>query len=280
MAGGPCAATTFTVVAHEDDDLLFVNPDLLADMRAGRCLVTVFMTAGDAGRAAAYWKGRETGARAAYRRMAAMAGREPGGWRNGTTTIAGRRIATSTLGAGWARLYFLRLPDGHGYANHDFETMRDLYRGLLPEIHAIDGTAAYTQTELLAAVRELVEAHQPDIIRTLDYTGEVGSHDHADHLTASYFTYAAHAGYRRDHEFVGYRGYILTELPRNLTDKEAADKTAVFMAYGPHDIKACPSTDNCPKRLYLPWMQRRHFSAPGRPPAMVDPATREPELID
>ena len=131
-------------------------------------------------------------------------------------------------------------------------------------------------------MRELLAVNRPGIIRTLDYTGEAGgrSHDHADHLTASYFAYAAHLTYERQHQFLGYRGYILTDLPRNLSASAAAGKMAVFMAYGPHDIKACPSKADCPKRMYLPWLQRRHFSEPGLPPAMVDPSAVEPELID
>ena len=36
------------IVAHEDDDLLFLSPDVLHDIAAGRCVQTVFVTAGDA----------------------------------------------------------------------------------------------------------------------------------------------------------------------------------------------------------------------------------------
>ena len=37
------------IVAHEDDDLLFTNPDELTSIRAGFPVRTVFITAGDAG---------------------------------------------------------------------------------------------------------------------------------------------------------------------------------------------------------------------------------------
>ena len=50
--------TTLTVVAHEDDDILFVNPDVSRDIAAGRRVVTVFATAGDAGGTTRYWRGR------------------------------------------------------------------------------------------------------------------------------------------------------------------------------------------------------------------------------
>src|SRR5262245_24302675 len=68
------AGRTLTIVAHEDDDLLFTSPDLLAAIQAGRCVRTIFVTAGDAGAASWYWSGREDGARAAYAQMIGTAG--------------------------------------------------------------------------------------------------------------------------------------------------------------------------------------------------------------
>ncbi len=37
------------VVAHQDDSLLFLSPDLLHDIQAGDCVTTVYVTAGDGG---------------------------------------------------------------------------------------------------------------------------------------------------------------------------------------------------------------------------------------
>ncbi len=42
----PCIGGALTIVAHPDDDLLFLNPDILRDIEAGRCARTVFVTAG------------------------------------------------------------------------------------------------------------------------------------------------------------------------------------------------------------------------------------------
>src|ERR1700694_2302046 len=46
------SGTTLNIVAHEDDDLLFLSPDLLHAIQAGRAVRTVFVTAGDSGAAA------------------------------------------------------------------------------------------------------------------------------------------------------------------------------------------------------------------------------------
>ena len=37
------------IVAHPDDDLLFQSPDLLHDVVGGKCVRTVFVTAGERG---------------------------------------------------------------------------------------------------------------------------------------------------------------------------------------------------------------------------------------
>ena len=64
------ANSRMNVVAHEDDDILFMNPPTSLDVAAGRCLTTVYLTAGDDGLGASYWHGREDGAMAAYATMA------------------------------------------------------------------------------------------------------------------------------------------------------------------------------------------------------------------
>lgn len=66
FAAGCSLGSTLNVVAHEDDDLLFLSPDLLHNIQAGRCVRTVFVTAGDSGAGAGYWQGREAGSKAAY----------------------------------------------------------------------------------------------------------------------------------------------------------------------------------------------------------------------
>ena len=63
------AGKTMNIVAHEDDDLLFLSPALLRDVRRGRCVRTVFVTAGDAServggtadQRSVYWHAREVG---------------------------------------------------------------------------------------------------------------------------------------------------------------------------------------------------------------------------
>src|SRR4051812_27265299 len=64
---------TMNIVAHEDDDLLFLSPDLIHDVQAGRCVRTVFVTAGAFPGATDYGGQREAGSRAANALMAGVA---------------------------------------------------------------------------------------------------------------------------------------------------------------------------------------------------------------
>lgn len=57
-------------VAHLDDDLLFMNPDIASNIEAGGCVRVVYLTASDAGEGEGYMLGRERGVRAAYAYMA------------------------------------------------------------------------------------------------------------------------------------------------------------------------------------------------------------------
>jgi hypothetical protein len=62
-------STIVNIVAHQDDDILFMNPDLIHSLRAGDCVRSIYLTAGDSGGGRLYWLGREEGSKAAYAQM-------------------------------------------------------------------------------------------------------------------------------------------------------------------------------------------------------------------
>src|ERR1700748_3446280 len=117
--------TMMQFVGHEDDDTLFMNPDLQNFLGAGYGTVTVVLTAGEAdatvtdsspGCAAPVPEGRfvyahhrEDGMRAAYAHMAGL----PDLWNRGAYNVNGRLIEIDALqGAAQIQLIFLNLPDG------------------------------------------------------------------------------------------------------------------------------------------------------------------------
>src|SRR5438046_4305389 len=89
-----CAqGTTLDFVAHQDDDLLFLSPDLLHNIHNGKCVTTVFLTAGDAGDTSSYWLGRENGSKAAYAQMAGFAN----SWAQSTLSVSNHQLTLFTL---------------------------------------------------------------------------------------------------------------------------------------------------------------------------------------
>ncbi|MEX3933724.1 hypothetical protein AB4Y32_18275 [Paraburkholderia phymatum] len=109
-ASADCSAGTLvTVVAHLDDDLLFVEPGISEQLRAGWCVTTVHLIGGANGANFAYVQKREQGSRLAYARMAGV----PNDWDESTVRIAGKPVFQLTLKAQpKVRLLELRLPGG------------------------------------------------------------------------------------------------------------------------------------------------------------------------
>jgi hypothetical protein len=103
------------IVAHQDDDILFMNPDILHPIQEGSSVLTVYVTAGDAiGLGADYMLKREKAARAAYASMVALP-QTDSSWTpvqipfTGLTTIKVDRL-NRPAGLPPIYLVFLRLP--------------------------------------------------------------------------------------------------------------------------------------------------------------------------
>src|SRR5580698_7628313 len=87
------AGMLVTVVAHLDDDLLFVNPGISDKLDAGWCVTTVHLIGGANGANFDYVKLREKGTRLAYARMAGV----PDDWAESTVMFAGKPVHEMVL---------------------------------------------------------------------------------------------------------------------------------------------------------------------------------------
>lgn len=235
-----CEDGALQIVAHEDDDLLFLSPDLLRDVRSGRCVRTVFVTAGDAARGEAYWRGREAGSRAAYARMAGVAD----AWTTSDAGIPGHPIPLLTLAADpRVSLEFLRLPDGNrrgtGMRVHDHESLMRLWQGLIPSITAVDGSSTYTGATLTSTLTSLIEAFRPTTIRTQDWTIPFQTGDNADHTATALYVRRADHAVTSPHELLAYGGYPIWTRPPDVRGGDLEGKTAAFVAYAHHDAIMC-----------------------------------------
>jgi LmbE family N-acetylglucosaminyl deacetylase len=248
----PACGRTLNVVAHEDDDLLFINPAVSDDIAAGRCVVTLFVTAGDAGKSRDYWHRRETGSMAAY---AAMAG-VPDDWFEDTMVVAGHTLTRLSLIHTKITLLFMRLPDAHGNATRPLETLQKLWEGQIETMYTLDSGDVYTRQSLTGTLTAVMDAYQPGNIRTLDYAGAYGDGDHADHHTVGYLTYAAQRNYRSPHRVSGYMGYPIENRPPTLSDDVRDAKLTYFLAYAPFDPRVCQAYADCLANFYAPRFTR------------------------
>jgi LmbE family N-acetylglucosaminyl deacetylase len=246
--------TVMNIVAHEDDDLLFMNPDLMGDIKAGHCVRTVYVTAGDAGGDKFYWLSREQGSEAAYATML------------GTSDIWIERIVELTSqeyitvanprGNPNVSLIFLHLPDGNlkgqGFSSSGFQSLAKLGSGAITQIQSVDGQSVYGSGQLVAALTSLMHAYQPAEIRTQANDTSNKYPDHSDHLAVGSYVKQAYQQYETQQyndkvmipiEF--YMGYPIHDRPPNVSGAALAQKEAVFAAYAKFDAGSCQSLQRC-----------------------------------
>ncbi|HUX69868.1 MAG TPA: PIG-L family deacetylase [Cellulomonadaceae bacterium] len=235
-----CLGGAMQVVAHEDDDLIFQNPDILHDIDAGRCVRTVFVTAGDAAQGEIYWKSRENGSRAAYAHMAGVANT----WTTTDAGVPGRAVRLQTLiGAPNVSLVFMRLPDGDrtgsGLVVHDRESLMRLWQGAIGSIGAVDGSARYTESGLRSTLAALMTEFAPTTVRTQDWTIPFRHGDHADHTATALLARQASQDYASAHTLLAYGGYPTWTRLVNVTGVDLRAKESTFLAYASHDRTLC-----------------------------------------
>lgn len=257
-------------VAHEDDDLLFLNPQIQELITAGCHLDVVYLTAGDAGKSysrSPYPKSREYGMIAAY---AAMAG-------SGQHTVAESITVNNHNITSFSfrerpeiRLSFFRLPDGlptgKGSSAYRHESLLRLFRGEISSISTVDSPARYTERSLIATITGLARRWKTERIRTLDFDNAFFGHthtrgaDHSDHgVTARYFRMAGFPLHLRG-GIIAYRGYPMALLPDNLAPAQARAKQRIFETYL-HAVYCDPLSCNASSLItpaYQNWMHRQY----------------------
>ncbi|MFE6866365.1 PIG-L family deacetylase [Kitasatospora sp. NPDC057692] len=251
------------IVAHQDDDILFMNPDLNRQYAAPS--VTVYLTGGETTdprfpSPCAYSESRDAGARAAHARLAGVA--EPT-WNTAAERLtSGKIVQLDTLDqAPQIQLVFLRLHDG-GDTNYPAgggrATLDTLFAegpggpshqatlGSLPADGVCDLAYAhqsYTHDELLATLTELMERFRPTVLLTQDPRVPKGYDrnplnpaDHTDHIAAARFAGKAALGYHGPDGngrviLRNYRDYNVRMDPPNLPASTAKEKKKTFLAY-------------------------------------------------
>lgn len=251
--------TTLNVVAHQDDDLLFLSPDLIHAIAAKNCIRSVYLTAGDAGLPYSYWHSREIAVEAAYAYMYGV----PNVWHEDTTVIANHKVRVSMLeGQPSIGMIFMTLPDGHpsgkGFGLYKNESMRNLRNGTLLNIHTVDGAATYTKQELVTTLLAIMNFDKPNKINTQN-PDNLADGDHSDHHAAGYFTRLARNSYAEKNTLRTYIGYPIAAKPINISSqKDVEMKRQAFVIYIEHDPKICPIITCGFSGSYQKYLQRQY----------------------
>ena len=249
------------IVAHPDDDLLFMNPTVAETIAEGDPMTTVYLTSGDAGDGPAYWEAREMGAKAAY---AQMAGADPADWVDEVVTLDVNGTAFEVQSSYLAddpqvRLYFLRTPDGIGGGGTDtygFDSLERLLDGETDQITTVDGHATYTADDLTQVLGAIMTRHEPADILLQDDSSEI---EHSDHIHTTELAEAALPLYGEDVDVTVFTGYISWAEEENLSPQVTAEVRSIFETYAAFD----PSVTNDAGEIrepYTDWVQREYVT--------------------
>jgi hypothetical protein len=239
--GGRPDKVSFYFAAHEDDWQLFMNPSAFQDVINGAAkTVFIHMTAGDAGlgigwggRKHPFYLARENGAKTAIHFMA-DADNIP------TDEIAEHRPFNghSIYRVSYRNTvsYFLRVPDGNpqgtGYYDTGFQSLRRLADGAIDRLYAVDGSTVYHGwNDLTTTVRRIVDFERGGAaavqFNVAELDARINPNDHSDHLMtamAALDSVKDLACVRR----VSYVDYASAKLPENLDAQQRDMESSVF----------------------------------------------------
>lgn len=239
---GAFQRVSFYFSAHQDDWQLFMNPSAFQDVLDGntKCIF-IHMTAGDAGfgignggRRHPLYRARENGAENAIRFMADSDHRPPAETTVSAMAFSGHPIKRVSYRNTVA--YFLRVPDGSpegtGYADTGYQSLKRLAEGKIDTISAIDGTTSYHGwRDLVATLRSIIDFERgpaPSTQLNVSETNPViNPNDHSDHLMTAKAALGAAEGLTRTRRLY-YVGYASANLPENLSGHDRDMKCAVY----------------------------------------------------
>lgn len=264
-----CQTSELNIVAHHDDDILFMNPDISDSIQNKRCLQTVFLTAGEWNGTSTmtreqYSASRMSGTRAAYATMANVANN----WTRTSTTINGYNIEVATLtNAPHILLMYINIHDGGNGA--DPNNLMQLYKGMRTSVTTLLPTGSptgvtsvtYTKASLTQTLLTIMNTYRVTMTRIQDYLPDPRMFtNHEDHIYGALFANDALKSYQGINgnlrsTIVTYRDYNITDSPVNLNAQQTNHKSKIIDAYKVHDpIFAIPGGQGIlAARMYYRW---------------------------
>ncbi|MYS79946.1 PIG-L family deacetylase [Embleya scabrispora] len=279
-------ASVMHVIAHADDDLYFMNPDVLATLGPDARSVTVVLTAGESdgrnfGRddprrtkgapdRAGFTGARQNGARGAYALMAL--GDRTARWKRERLDTRGAVAELNTLiDAPGVQLVFLSMHEAGMITAFSRNSLRALWENTLPRLGTLPAkgglvttASSFTRDSLLETLTDLMGHFRPTLLRTLDPDPETSPQgpdhvptpdDHQDHTAAALFALEALRRYqeggapgRPPTVVESYRAYCNAHWPHNLGSEGFGRKKKVLETYGWVDAWDCGDPIGCGDR--------------------------------
>jgi len=242
--------TVMNTVAHQDDDLLFMTPDLLHDLQSpDKCVRTVYLTAGDAGSDQFYWLNREQGSEAAYAKMIGY----DGVWIKRIVRLGDNQYirVDNPRGNSKVSLIFVRLSDGNvrgqGFRATNYESLEKLEAGKIRLMHSADGQSDYSYGQLQDMLLSLMRTYGPSEIHTQSTYVDHRFPDHSDHIAVSRLTRQVWQQYDAKALIKFYLGYPSYGRPSNVFGTDLQQSEDAFFAYAKFDPSVCGSEIACQK---------------------------------
>lgn len=242
------------IVAHQDDDLLFMQPDLLEAVQRDGGITTVYVTAGNGTRGVGVAEERYEGLREAY---AEAAGARD--WHCGWIEVLGHVAQHCRLESRPVSLVFLGYPDGGKEGEYDASLLR-LWQGAITSAETIgERTTRYSREELIDVVAHIARHTQPATVRTLEIAATHGR-DHADHMIVGALSMLAMARANIRADLLSYRGYDIANEPPNKLPAVYDAAFAVLARYEAcaTDCGTCGETCTTIKPSHTTWLARRY----------------------
>ena len=251
-------AQTLVIVAHFDDDEIFMQPELDDAIAAGS-ITTVYVTSGDPLHA----KGVEDQLRVYNAAMIAYGETaDASDWQCGYTMVTGLPARHCRLPDRGVSLLALDVPDGGITGIDNRYSLLNLLDGSVAALPILSEIGGYTVTrdQIVDELAAIITATAPTQIHTLDVGGTHG-YDNSSHILAGGFALwaAARAGYAGD--LRAHRGYNIASNAPTFFAGPDYERAAYMLGFFDACYFHCgPCGDSCvyPDASHLAWLQREY----------------------
>lgn len=252
------------LIAHQDDSILFMEPQLSTDLVDVNCrTIVIHVTAGDAGIDDTYWQARETAAvdSVVFRLSENGAVQQS----TGMQMLSGKSFRQDEINH--MAMYFLRLPDGNkngsGFSRQKHGSLEHLQNKTINQLHTVDHNAVYQSfDELVDLLHTVVEQELSGcrvnsdclILNYPEYDKLISPNDHSDHYSTGQLGAALLQlgnGMQRI-----YTHYACLAHDKHLYGDALFWKTGMFAIYHQAVLKECGYSTLGEKSHYQQWCSR------------------------